>query len=239
MPLSLAESRHWLGRGHPVSILLEAFLPQQTPADPAHYDYNVQRAAKVRSGALDIYVLPVFAASAFPTCPNLRDDNHCAIYAQRPNVCRIYPFEMNPFATFQKDRKDCPTDAWAAMAPPHASTVADDDLTCVIAAARAANIADAASKIVLCERLAASTTAWRGDGYTIHTPTVADFRAAMDAEAAQTAQPTDWHIQTQSEALGRALATLQAQLHNSTDGAHVFRAGFEKLNRPVEWSFRL
>lgn len=225
VPLSLGETRAWLDRGHRVAILLEAFAQQDHPADPSQYIYDAGRGAPARSGDLDIYVIAVFAADAILACPHLGENHFCNIYDARPSVCRIYPFEMNPFVAFRKEHKDCPPDAWVASGAHADGHPSDDALAQLIEAARTANVVDAAAKIAVCERLGLAVTAWRGNGYAIHTPEIDEFQAAIrlvDAMAEPAPKRLSWQIQVDGAAITRALCDLKASLFSGDADRHRF-----------------
>lgn len=225
VPLSLGETRAWLHRGHRVAILLEAFARQQHASDPRQYIYDANRGGQARSGDLDVYLIAVFAADAIPTCPQLGENHFCNVYEQRPAVCRIYPFEMNPFVAFRTEQKDCPPEAWVAPEEAAAGHRSDNTLAQLIEAARTANVVDAAAKIAICERLGLSVTAWRGNGYAIHTPEIAEFEAAIhviDTMAEPASNRLDWQIQVHGAGIAQLLSERNAKLFSAEVGHHRF-----------------
>ena len=98
LPLTVTEAVAWLERGNNVQILCEALpWPEEPPAENRLATHKRRRSFASMSGSLPTRVLVTLAAVYAGPCPNLRPDMRCAIYEQRPLVCRIYPAEINPF----------------------------------------------------------------------------------------------------------------------------------------------
>lgn len=217
VPLTLDEASAWLRRGHRVSILLEAFAIDQEPGDLARYQHNASRGARVRSGDLDICVIAIFVADAISGCPNLGEGNACQIYEQRPLVCRIYPMEVNPFVAFRTDQKDCPPEAWDTsqeneVIQPNGQLV--PSIEQLVEASRRADQADALAKVLICEELDLTVTAWKGCGYVIHTPGADDLVAAISRVSTQQRSPMkEWFVRVHEQRLIDELCDMQAQLY--------------------------
>ncbi|WP_244509794.1 YkgJ family cysteine cluster protein [Pseudomonas monteilii] len=96
VPLTLTETALWLGRGHSVAVLLEAFDESAWPPGAPEFDYHRLRSAPVKCGSSSLNVIAILAANVIPQCPNLGANNLCSIYSERPLVCRIYPWRSTP-----------------------------------------------------------------------------------------------------------------------------------------------
>lgn len=225
MPLTLDEAQAWLARGNDVSILIEAIVENTQPVDPARQRHDVRRGARRRSGHLDIVVIAILAGTAIGTCPNLGDGGVCRIYDQRPLVCRIYPMEINPFVPFRPESKGCPAEAWddvSGTVVMEADGRLTDPVRRTVEASRAADRADAADKIAICERLGLTVTGWRGNGFAIFTPNKDDLLAAIFGVRARPIPPQEWTIQIHGASLERELRERGARLHDGRDGRHTF-----------------
>ena len=64
IPLTLNETRQWLGRGHEVAVILEAFNESNWVSQPQQYAHSARRAVEVGSGEARIRVVAVLAANA-------------------------------------------------------------------------------------------------------------------------------------------------------------------------------
>lgn len=186
VPLTLDETRQWLDRGHRVGVLIEAFA-KDDPVNPAErFDHNSRRAVTVRSGQAEIYLSVVFAGDALSDCPNLGPDNMCTIYSERPLVCRIYPMEINPFIALDPSNKDCPSEAWEPTGDVVINEAGEvgNDIARLIMASRQADASDALTKARICERLGFDVAGWKGDGFAVYQPDIAQMQAALMAEQA-------------------------------------------------------
>ncbi|MEN5215139.1 YkgJ family cysteine cluster protein [Pseudomonas pudica] len=215
VPLTLAETESWLARGDDVVVLLEAFSTlganEQSPA----YRHNHARSAAARSGSADIQVIAVFAAANLQGCPNQLADTRCGIYTERPLVCRIYPMEVNPFIVLNPATKECPTTAWSQM--DGEPLIASDGLPPpalrqLIDASRQADREDALVKVNICRHLGFTTTAWKGNGFTVFFPTNEQLRLAIAHQSRSQAPATQWHVRIHGEALRLELEQLGVQL---------------------------
>lgn len=225
IPLTLDEARQWLQRGHDVAVLLEAFEQTTWPQSAEAYAYNVQRATPVECGSQTLQVTAIFAGQAIPRCPNLREDDLCGIYAERPQVCRIYPMEINPFIPLRISDKDCPPQSWAPQEV--LATDGDAELNQAIAHSRQADRADAARKVAVCEALGFTSAAWKGNGLAIYFPTRdALLRAVQEAGRPATAAAAGtWRVRAQQQDLRARLAAMGVALDD--------REALEYLFHPV------
>ncbi|WP_244216114.1 YkgJ family cysteine cluster protein [Pseudomonas reidholzensis] len=218
VPLTLAETLAWLRRGHSVAVLLEGFDESAWPSGAPEFDYNLLRSAPVACGAGSLQVTAIFAANVIPQCPNLGADDLCAIYTERPLVCRIYPMEINPFIALAPSSKDCPPESWE-----QGNLLGSDrELTHQILQSRQADRDDAQRKVQLCEALGLTTAAWKGNGFTVYMPTVERMLAALEglASEGQTTQP--WRIRADDVALHEALEDRSFALQTTASADYIF-----------------
>ena len=113
--LSIDEALRWLDRGGAVEIWCDALPAAADFATPDMADYR-ESAFAGRSGSLDIVVGLLIVASFTGPCPNLLPDMRCGDYAERPNICRIYPAETLPGRAPHPTDKRCPPDYHAGSA---------------------------------------------------------------------------------------------------------------------------
>jgi Fe-S-cluster containining protein len=182
LPLAVAEAIRWLQAGHPVQVICEA-APSPAPAAPpdprgAHFR---RRAFAALSGTLPVDVAVILAANLEGRCPNLRDDQRCAIYESRPVVCRVYPAEINPFIELNPAAKVCPPEAWAGGSPllQRGGRILDAVLNDDIDRARAVNHSDADVKMRICASLQLAQAARAGEGFVIYSPQPQELLAAL------------------------------------------------------------
>ncbi|WP_455924058.1 YkgJ family cysteine cluster protein [Pseudomonas putida] len=206
VPLTLEEARQWLQRGHEVAVLLEAFDAAHWPQSPQAHAYNVQRSAQVACGGEPLQVIVILAGQAIPRCPNLRDDDLCSLYAERPQVCRIYPMEINPFIALRIDAKECPPEAWEAGQVLASDRAADRELSEAIAHSRQSDRDDAQAKLALCEDLGLTTAAWKGNGLAIYFPAREALLAGIERKAAP--RGADWQVRVVDPLLRQQLQGL-------------------------------
>ena len=120
--LGLEEAQAWARRGHGVEILLSGGLwPDEEP--PAHSPAAEMLARCFRASAdgAELAVRVTLVGAFRESCPNLRPDKGCDIYADRPLVCRLYPVkleagpEIDPLIDPEIDplARRCPPEAWA------------------------------------------------------------------------------------------------------------------------------
>ena len=179
--LSIDEALRWLDRGGAVEIWCDALPAAADFATPDMADYR-ESAFAGRSGSLDIVVGLLIVATFTGPCPNLLPDMRCGDYAERPNICRIYPAETLPGRAPHPTDKRCPPEAWSAAQPPMfdgAGATADAVTRLAIAGAQAARRNETADKARLASLLGIDTAALRHEGFTAWRPTASDLRAAL------------------------------------------------------------
>lgn len=123
-------------------------------------------------------------------CPNLLDDLRCAIYDERPLVCRIYPAEVNPFVPLVPGGKQCTPDAWQQTPFVRGGTIVDANTRENIARSRAASEAETPLRARLCAALGIDTAAVANEGFAIHAPPAATLLAALTALRAAEPAPS-------------------------------------------------
>ena len=225
IPLTLGEAQQWLQRGHDMVVLLEAFEASAWEQSPEAFAYNVQRSAPVQCGGHGLHVTAIFAGQAIPRCPNLMDDDLCSIYADRPQVCRIYPMEINPYIPMRVSNKECPPDAWGdhVLATDRA---ADTELDLAIETSRQADRADAVHKVALCQELGMTATAWKGNGFAIYFPARDVLLQAIQRLPATPALPpgTPWQLRVSDEGVRAKLAPLALAFDERETPDYLFHA---------------
>jgi Fe-S-cluster containining protein len=171
LPLTIPEALTWLSDGHDVEILCAAMpWPTEPPADHAESTYRRARSFAARSGSLRVRLNVILAANLVGACPNLGPDLRCRIHARRPLVCRVYPYEINPFIDLAPADKACPPEAWAGDRPLLQTDcgVVSDTLQADVQAARRAAEDGVGARLRLCEDLELHTAAVANEGYVIH-----------------------------------------------------------------------
>ncbi len=217
LPLTLEESLTWIADGHDVEVLCVAMpWPVEPPAEHAQSAYRRARSFLARSGSLQVRISVLLAADLVGACPNLSADMRCAIHPRRPLVCRIYPYEINPFVALQPADKACPPEAWNADLPllqTDRGTVSET-LQADVQAARKAALDGVAARQRLCEELGLNTAAVVNEGYVIHTIDRSRLGAALQrslASVAQAAAPQrHWDLVSDRPATLDALAAVGA-----------------------------
>lgn len=117
VPLTVMEAIEWLRRGHDVQLLCEASpWPSALDDEPRALHFK-RRSFAVISGSMPTRVVVMLVADVVGDCPNLLPSSRCAIYEERPLVCRIYPAEINPFVVLKQGNKACPPEAWTREHP--------------------------------------------------------------------------------------------------------------------------
>lgn len=170
VPLTLAETEKWLARGHHVAVLIEAFNELTWPKTSPHYAHGAARSVAVNEADNGIRVIAVFVGNALEQCPNLRSDNLCGIYEERPLVCRIYPMEINPFIYVDPKNKICPPESWGSGEILCSDGVANPELQDLVNRSRQADIVDASTKVAICAQLGFKVASWKGNGFAIYFP---------------------------------------------------------------------
>lgn len=187
VPLTLAEARRWAQAGGQIIVLLEAFLqggegPPSLRLPAEQQEHAQRRSLPVICGEAPAFISITFAAFNQGRCRNLLADNRCAIYEERPLVCRIYPMEINPHIPLRPTAKECPSEAWTGgPALIHGGRLVDSELAGLIERSRQADRDEIAAKGLICTQLGIRTAALKGDGFTTYLPHSSAFLEAMDA----------------------------------------------------------
>ena len=184
----------WLRRGGDVHLLCDAVVwPAEPPAGDALAAYRRERSFAAASAAMAVRVGVILAASFPGRCPNLMDDQRCAIYAERPLVCRIYPASINPFEPLGTESKACPPEAWHARGPAfvRASRLVDEATHALIEQARHLAMHEMPAKQRLCDALGIRVAAMANEGFAVHRPPRAAMLAALEAACAAMATQAD------------------------------------------------
>lgn len=182
LPLSIAEAAAWLERGGNVELLCDAApaLPHP-PGSPEAY--RAERAIPAMSGELPVAVALTLTAVFDGPCPNRLPDMACAIYADRPDVCRIYPAEVRPERTIDPAAKLCPPEAWNASEAPLTDAhglVVEPVTAQAIASTRHNGVADVPAKAQLMMRLGMDAAALANEAYVIWRPDRITLLAALN-----------------------------------------------------------
>lgn len=232
LPLSVAEAIAWLDRGDEVQILCEGIpWPGDPPPDDQHAANKRRRSFAAMSGALPSRIVVTLAASFADACPHLRPDMLCGIYESRPDVCRIYPAEVNPFIALVPANKACPPQAWDAGRSPllRGGFLVDAGLRSLVQQTRNTTQADVVAKARLCALLDIQATAMANEGFVVHSPSrdrlSHALRALSDAPLVALA-PADWQFVSDSIHTVAALAEVGA---SSSLAAGVAHRSFEYL----------
>ena len=254
VPLGLHEAMAWLRRGGDVHLLCDAVVwPAEPPAGDALAAYRRQRSFAAASAAMAVRVGVILAASFPGRCPKLRmegsllpglsdcavmDDQRCAIYAERPLVCRIYPASINPFEPLGTESKACPPEAWDARGPAfvRAGRLVDEATHALIEQARHLAMHEMPAKQRLCDTLGIRVAAMANEGFAVHQPPRAALLVALEESCAATAAqaepvvpalPGDWCLLSARAATLEILAEIDAHaLHAGQAG----RLGVEYLD---------
>ncbi len=172
LPLSIAEAAAWLERGGDVELLCDA-APALSHPPGSPEAYRAERAVPAMSGDLPVTVALTITAVFDGPCPNRLPDMACAIYADRPDVCRIYPAEVRPERTIDPAAKLCPPEAWNASEAPltDAQGLVVEPVTAkAIASTRHNGIADVPAKARLMMNLRIDAAALANEAYVIWKP---------------------------------------------------------------------
>ncbi|RMP42532.1 hypothetical protein ALO95_200106 [Pseudomonas syringae pv. antirrhini] len=224
LPLTLEETVAWLGRGHEVVIMLEGFDSSNWPTSSQAYEHHSRRSALVKSGVSTARVIPIFAGNNLNACPNLQADNACAIYEQRPLVCRIYPREINPFIALAPEAKECPPESWIQDGDPDLADTETSQYAGLIYRSRSADRQDAAIKLAVCDRLDFRSAGWKGDGLVVYQPSIETLlRAIEQSQNEKSIQPiTQWTLVAATETLRRELLAKGLTVQSSSECSAAF-----------------
>lgn len=223
VPLTLTEAYHWVRRGGDLIVLVECLIEQAAPLSVAEREHQAKRAVSVRCGQQWLPVIVTFAAFNPGRCRHLLADNRCAIYAERPLVCRIYPAEINPAAAFTPALKDCAAEVWLPPQPLiYRAGLPAPELQALIEQSRAADRADKARKVAICEALGIRVAALKGEGFTAWRP---DSQAWLNAYAQQGGRSdpgAQWYVQPSTARLHEIVADAGYHLGSVAGSAGAF-----------------
>lgn len=224
IPLTLAEARQWLTRGHDVAVIVEAFDESNWPRSSGELAHARGRSVSVSSGGSRINVIAVFAGKALEQCPNLRADNLCGIYEERPLVCRIYPMEINPFIPLRQDNKVCPPQAWESNDILCTDGRADPALEALIHQSRQADKSEASSKVAICAELGLNVTSWKDNALAVYFPQRTKLLEAIDSA---TGDPEDypdceWQVRVDDPSLRERLVMGNLAMAANESADYVF-----------------
>ncbi|AHZ68734.1 hypothetical protein OU5_1655 [Pseudomonas mandelii JR-1] len=224
IPLTLAEAQQWLNRGHDIAVILEAFDESSWPHSSAKFAHAKGRSVSVICGKTQIQVIAVFAGKALEQCPNLRADNLCGIYEERPLVCRIYPMEINPFIALRQDNKACPPQAWESDDILCTDGRADPALEALVNQSRQADRADASSKIAICAQLGLNVASWKDNALAVYFPPRGKL---LEAIHSVTGTPEDypdleWQVRVDEPVLRERLAASKVSLAANESADYIF-----------------
>jgi len=200
LPLSVNEALVWLERGDDVQFLCEAVpWPDEPAEDNLLAQHKRRRSFAASSGAMPVRIVVVIAAAFEGACPHLLPNLSCGVYEERPNVCRIYPAEVNPFIELNPQQKACPPEAWAPDKPllMRAHRIVDVQTAALIDKSRTADAGDTGTKALACAHLGIDTAALANEGLTIYSPpreqSIAALKLARKTGDATVFVP-DWKV---------------------------------------------
>jgi Fe-S-cluster containining protein len=217
LPLTMPEALSWLADGNEVEVLCTAMpWPVEPPATHAESAYRRARSFVAGSGSLRVRINVMLAANLVGACPNLGPNMHCRIHPRRPGVCRIYPYEINPFVALQPADKACPPEAWSEDRPILQTDcgVVSDDLQTDVQAARKAAVDGVGAGRLLCHLLGLRTAAVANEGYVIHPierrTLAAALRQALATDTQGAGQDQHWDLVSDRPLTLDALAAVGA-----------------------------
>jgi Fe-S-cluster containining protein len=186
VPLTVAEAIKWLNRGDEVQLLCEASPWSEALDGEPRAAHFKRRSFAVMSGSMPTRVVVMLVANVVGACPNLLSDMRCAIYQDRPLVCRIYPAEINPLIALKRENKACPPEAWAKDQPllQRGQVLTDDVISRDIEMSRAADVLDAGVKSRLCIALNLAHTALVHEAVLAYSPTAQTLLSALSIATA-------------------------------------------------------
>ena len=198
-----------------VEVLCEAVpWADEPPATDTAAAHKRSRSFAASSGTLPVRVVVVLAASFAGPCPNLRPDGDCGIYDRRPNVCGIYPAEINPYIPLVPANKACPPEAWSADLPlfSQAGHLVDLRTVALIRASRVADQDSVGERQFICAALGLQDAAMANEGWVAHVPERAALLAELHRVAAggSTDLASTWRFVSNRRATVDALASVGA-----------------------------
>ncbi|URX61463.1 YkgJ family cysteine cluster protein [Luteibacter anthropi] len=234
LPLSVDEAIRWLRNGGEVQLFSEAIpWPEEPPMENGLAQHKRRRSFAARSAQMPVRVIATLVASFDGPCPNLLPDMRCGVYETRPQVCRVYPAELNPFIELEPSNKLCPPEAWQAeeIIRDASGQWTDPDTVNAIKASHAADQRDTATKALLCQLLDHATTGLSNEGIVALSVPPAQLLEALEAAAAMSGDETpdvSWTFLSNRQAtldLLRSAGTDSAASHEREAG-HVKYLGF-------------
>jgi Fe-S-cluster containining protein len=230
VPLSSKEALQWIERGGRVRVLTEA-IPWTEDSLLSKEVLNRKKAITfaAQSGQLQLRVSVTWVAVFQGGCPNLDASHNCTIYSERPQACRIYPFELNPQMNLSPADKLCPDDAWTLSEPREHQApsqihipLTDAKTQEAIDALNRANRDEVLLKRRVCQQLGIRAAALSNDGYLFHHTHQGSLQVALRDEVSKGTQSSnpapelneeeaDWLIYTQKAQTQEALIGLNAK----------------------------
>jgi Fe-S-cluster containining protein len=226
VPLTLDETRQWLGRGHEVAIILEAFEESIWTSGPQQFAHAAGRAVEVPCGDTHVRVVAVFAGNALVQCQSLGDDGRCGIYEERPLVCRIYPMEINPFIIPDPVNKICPPEVWEVGEVLFTDRIVDPVCADQVERSRQADRDDAQAKIALCEVLGLNVAAWKGNALAVYLPDRMQLSEAIGLYDDGKVGPSrsNWKVRADDPALRKQLHEVGIAFDGHLPTDYIFHA---------------
>ena len=181
LSLSVEEAYDWASRGGLVQLLCHAAPSVDDGNEMAAY--KRARRFPARSGDVAIVVQVILAARFEGACPNLGADLRCRIYAERPNVCRIYPAEVIPGFELDPANKLCPSEAWSNHHPSFRTNdgrIVEVETNEAICDARLASRDDVAVRKSLASLLGVNIAALENEGLAVWTVSPSSLVEALD-----------------------------------------------------------
>ena len=216
LPLSVDEALVWLARGGDVQFLCEAVpWPDEPAADNLQAQHKRSRSFAASSAEMPARIVVILAASFDGACPHLQANMSCGVYDERPDVCRIYPAEVNPFIELKPEQKACPPEAWSSDKPllMKAQQIVDLKTATLIAQSRVADVGDVGTKARACAYLEINTAALANEGFAVYSPprerSLAALKRARDADDASEASP-QWSIASNRRETVKTLTSIGA-----------------------------
>ncbi|MDN3219687.1 YkgJ family cysteine cluster protein [Pseudomonas nunensis] len=225
IPLTVSEAEQWLSRGHDIAVILEAFNESTWPTTSGEYAHSAGRSVEVLCGDTKIRVIAIFAGKAIEQCPNLRPDNLCGIYEERPLVCRIYPMEINPFIELRKEEKVCPPEVWELGEILCTDGQADPALDALITLSRQADKSEAQVKVTVCAQLNLSVASWKGDALAVYFPErEIMLNALLSLKDTPDLSTCKWKVRVDDATLRGRLEAVSLTLDYSEKNNYIFHS---------------
>lgn len=224
LTLSVAEARVWASRGHRVDVVTEGWpWPDNGDSNDRVMQWRRVTSFDARVGDVPFRINLRLVARHEGACPYLLPDMRCGNYQARPRICRIYPLESRPFEPMVPEQRLCPPEAWEDGLPvlERNGEPADTAMAAVVAAHRAAMVADGAVKARLPGVLGFFDVAMAGEGLAVCEMSPATLLEALEAAEAGLGDGLHaWTIVTNRKTTRAMLADLDcpARLVSSGQG---------------------